>query len=185
MGGWRRRIGRVPTAAACDCRSACHHLRPIRVVASAAKQSIYQLAEAWIASSLALLAMTWVQLRILATYFARGLHLVCPHRNQRAQGRPGASRTRGPACRLRNGKSCTRAYRYRRSIPAFPAQWLDGLSRALPGERLFCLRHQRDAFAPRGLDASTATSGPHDFAVRLRRARLSRHRRPPHPTARS
>jgi hypothetical protein len=30
------------------------------------------------------------------------------------------------------------------SIPAFPAQWLYGLLRALPGERLFCLRRQRE-----------------------------------------
>src|SRR4029450_6217194 len=31
------------------------------------------------------------------------------------------------------------------SIPAFPAQWLYGLLRALPGERLFCLRRPREA----------------------------------------
>jgi len=30
-----------------------------------------------------------------------------------------------------------------RGIPAFPAQWLYGLLRALPGERLFCLRRLR------------------------------------------
>ena len=35
------------------------------------------------------------------------------------------------------------------------------------------------------LDASTAASGPHDFAVRFMRARLLRMSRPPHPTARS
>src|SRR5687767_11246571 len=29
------------------------------------------------------------------------------------------------------------------SIPAFPAQWLYGFLRALPGERLFCLRRPR------------------------------------------
>jgi len=57
------------------------------------------------------------------------------------------------------------------SIPAFPAQWLYGLLRALPGERLFCLRHRRDT--SRQLDASTAASEPHDFAVRLSHARQS------------
>jgi hypothetical protein len=31
------------------------------------------------------------------------------------------------------------------NTPAFPAQWLYGLLRALPGERLFCLRHPREA----------------------------------------
>jgi hypothetical protein len=35
------------------------------------------------------------------------------------------------------------------------------------------------------LDASTATSGPHDFAVRFMRVRLLRIPRPPHLTARS
>ena len=78
------------------------------------------------------------------------------------------------------------------SIPAFPAQWLYGLLRALPGERLFCLRRRRDtALDPIGsmrnrqLSASTAAPEPHDFAVRFRRVRLARHLRPPHLTARS
>src|SRR5207244_13432037 len=31
------------------------------------------------------------------------------------------------------------------SIPAFPAQWLYGLLRALPGERLFCHRRPQEA----------------------------------------
>jgi hypothetical protein len=44
----------------------------------------------------------------------------------RAQGRPGARCTRGLVCNCALGKR-TRAYRYRRSIPAFPAQWLYGL----------------------------------------------------------
>src|SRR5881398_2937861 len=78
------------------------------------------------------------------------------------------------------------------SIPAFPAQWLYGLLRALPGERLFCLRRLRDT-APdpigsmrnRQLNASTAASEPHDFTVRIRRVRLSRQQRPSHLTARS
>jgi len=42
-----------------------------------------------------------------------------------------------------------------------------GLLRALPGERLFCHRRRRDT--SRRLDASTAASGPHDFAVRVGR----------------
>ena len=46
---------------------------------------------------------------------------------------PGACCTRGLVCnvciRVR-----TRAYRYSRSTPAFPAQWFDGLCRALPGD---------------------------------------------------
>src|SRR5215211_95945 len=69
------------------------------------------------------------------------------------------------------------------SIPAFPAQWLYGLFRDLPGERLFCLRRRADTSAQ--LNASTAAPEPHDFAVRVRRVRLARRLRPPHLTARS
>ena len=71
------------------------------------------------------------------------------------------------------------------NTPAFPAQWLYSLLRALPGERLFCLRRHERSFASPGLSASTAAPEPHDFAVRFRRVRLSRHLRPPHLTARS
>src|SRR5439155_6666456 len=42
-----------------------------------------------------------------------------------------------------------------------------------------------EKLASHELDASTAASGPHDFAVRVMRARLPRISRPPHPTARS
>src|SRR3954471_23955245 len=69
------------------------------------------------------------------------------------------------------------------NTPAFPAQWLYGLLRALPGEQLFCLRRRRDTSRP--LNASTAAPEPHDFTVRIRRVRLARPQRPPHLTARS
>lgn len=65
--------------------------------------------------------------------------------------------------------------------PTFPAQWLYGLWRALPGEQLFCLRSALQDRACKWIDASTATSGPHAFAVRFNHARLAQHRRPPHP----
>jgi hypothetical protein len=52
---------------------------------------------------------------------------------QRVQGMPGACCTRGLVCECVRRK-CTRAYRYSRSNPAFPAQWFDGLCRALPGD---------------------------------------------------
>ena len=114
---------------------------------------------------------------------------VVPPGEWRAQGRPGARCTRGPVCSCAQ-KTRTRAYRFSGEHPAFPAQWLYGLLRALPGERLFCHRRQRDtALDPIGsmrnrqLDASTAASGPHDFAVRVMRVRLCAfrvHRIPPH-----
>src|ERR1700682_5301067 len=70
--------------------------------------------------------------------------------------------------------------RSHRNHPAFPTQWFTAyLYRALPGERLFC--HRRLARLLARLDTSTAMSGPHDFAVRIRRFRQRRHPRPPHP----
>jgi hypothetical protein len=101
---------------------------------------------------------------------------------QRAQGRPGARCTRGLACNCAQ-KTRTRAYRFSGNTPAFPAQWLYGLLRALPGERLSCHRRRRDTSRP--LDASTAASGPHDFAVRSSHTRQSQLSRPSHLTARS
>ena len=93
------------------------------------------------------------------------------------------SRKRGRReCRMRAAPAVSRAMctrSARTSIqgsgehPTFPAQWLYGLLRALPGERLFCLRSALKAVASRCIDASTATSGPHDFTVRSHAVRLS------------
>src|SRR6266851_7820363 len=41
-----------------------------------------------------------------------------------------------------------------------------------------------EKLASQKLDASIGAPGPHDFAVRIGRARQSQHLRPPHPTAR-
>ena len=105
----------------------------------------------------------------------------CPQ-NERAQGRPGARCTRGLVCNCAS-RTRTRAYRFSGNTPAFPAQWLYALLRALPGERLSCHRRRMDISTQ--LDASTAASGPHDFVVRVRRFRRARLSRPPHLTARS
>ncbi len=48
---------------------------------------------------------------------------------------PDARCTRGLVCKLHK-EMRTRAYRFSGGNPAFPAQWLDGLCRALPGERI-------------------------------------------------
>src|SRR6266481_4250831 len=55
--------------------------------------------------------------------------------NRREQGMPGARCTRDLACKMHKEKR-TRAYRFSGSNPTFPAQWLYGLCRALPGERI-------------------------------------------------
>jgi hypothetical protein len=51
-----------------------------------------------------------------------------------------------------------------------------------PVNRLCC--HRRHADRSTQLDASIGAPGPHDFAVRISRARQSQLPRPPHPTAR-
>jgi hypothetical protein len=64
---------------------------------------------------------------------ARGLHKHLSLPPEREQGMPGARCTRGLVCNV-GIRMRTRAYRYSRNTPAFPAQWFDGLCRALPGD---------------------------------------------------
>jgi hypothetical protein len=64
--------------------------------------------------------------------FARVVHR-CPSRRE---GAGKAGRRLRPQPRLQLKKANERShYRFSQNIPAFPAQWFDGLSRALPGER--------------------------------------------------
>ena len=107
--------------------------------------------------------------------------VVCPPREERAQGRPGACCTRGLACDLRK-QNCTRAYR---AAGAFRPSLRNGFT------AYFVLSPVNGSFAtvvaqknPPQLDASTAASGPHDFTVRVSQPRQSRLPRPSHPTAR-
>src|SRR6202790_3948080 len=64
--------------------------------------------------------------------------------------------------------------------PGTPRAMVYGLFRALPGDRAF-LPPSPAENASRELDASVGASGPHGFAVRLKRLRQMRRRRPPHP----
>src|SRR5438552_17633346 len=95
---------------------------------------------------------------------------------------PGARCTRGLVCKVHKGKR-TRAYRFSGGTPTFPAQWLYGLLRALPGESGFVVsvasrklaRRPGRAFAPpQDLTPTTEASGPHDFAVRISIVRPAR-----------
>jgi hypothetical protein len=54
---------------------------------------------------------------------------------------------------------------------------------ALPGDRLSCHHPQCDAEHRHRVDTSIGVPGPHDFAVRLTRARPARDRRPSHPAS--
>src|SRR5438132_7607122 len=104
--------------------------------------------------------------------------LVCPPREERAQGRPGACCTRGLACDLRK-QMCTRAYRaagtlrpsLRNGFTAyfvlFPVNGF--LATVAGGTALDPIGSMRN----RQLSASTAAPEPHDFAVRFRRVRLA------------
>jgi hypothetical protein len=92
-----------------------------------------------------------------------------------------------PMARVRK-KSTRQNHRYA-GHPAFPAQWLYGLLRALPGDRRSCPRfpRQRECIA-RGI--STGMPGPHGLTVRIVLfVRMIRSRcnptRPPHPTSTS
>src|SRR6201747_705565 len=60
-----------------------------------------------------------------------------------------------PRSRVQNcAKKRTRAYRFSGNTPAFPAQWLYGLCRALPGDEFLLvtvvcgLRHRRARLSP-------------------------------------
>jgi len=78
----------------------------------------------------------------------------------------------------------TRAYRSSGGIPAFPARWVTAYFVLSPVNGSFATVAP-ERLASHELDASTAASEPHDFAVRVRRQRQLRHSRPPHLTARS
>src|SRR5215472_16554332 len=62
----------------------------------------------------------------------RALHHWCRSLKQRAQGMPGARRTRSLVCENEKSKRAN-SPQVRRNDPALPAQWFYGLLRALPG----------------------------------------------------
>src|SRR4051812_14098978 len=126
---------------------------------------------------------------ILATRFARVSAIRCPARDERAQGKPGADCARRSRAPEHTGIPCAKHmgkhYRYRRDIPAFPAQWLYDLLRALPGEAAFLAPVAGGTYRRRS--ARVAAPGPHDFVVRCERfvwrTRLTP-QRPSQPTPR-
>jgi len=87
----------------------------------------------------------------------------------KAKGAGKAGCTLHPRSRVQSAQKETHtSIQVQRRHSGFPCAMGYGLLRALPGERLFCHRRPRKlAFA--NLNASTAASGPHDFAVRVRR----------------
>ncbi|MGZ3324124.1 MAG: hypothetical protein ACXU9C_24555, partial [Xanthobacteraceae bacterium] len=62
-------------------------------------------------------------------------------------------------------------------------QWFTAYSALSPVTGFFATVAP-EKLASQELDASIGASGPHDFAVRIRRARQQRRQRPPHPAPR-
>src|SRR5258708_17932764 len=90
---------------------------------------------------------------------------VCKHSPSKEEGAGNAGCTLHPRSRAQCAqKGAHTSIQVKRRHPASPAQWLYGLWRALPGDRLVCHRRRANYSAP--LDASTGASGPHAFAVR-------------------
>src|SRR5207302_569708 len=108
--------------------------------------------------------------------------VICPPRDQRAQGRPGACCTRGLACDLRKQR-CTRAYRAAGTLRPSLRNGFTAYFVLFPVNGFLATVAARKTFAQ--LSASTAASEPHDFAVRLSHTRQSQLSRPSHLTARS
>ena len=102
---------------------------------------------------------------------------------QRAQGMPGARCTRGLVCDSANKAAHEHTGQRRTSdIPCAVALRLISCSPQSGRARCHCRRAGREPL--RNLTPASGASGPHDFTVRLCRARRSQHRRPPHPTPR-
>jgi hypothetical protein len=125
------------------------------------------------------LAMTSTWLRIPAASSARVL-LIITLENERAQGRPGAGRTRSLVCSGSPHKTHTRIIAG--STDAIRPSLRDGLrliacSPRCPGFD----SHRRPAKRLTELDPSVGRSGPHAFAVRVGVARLATPTRPSHP----
>src|ERR1700730_12717787 len=98
---------------------------------------------------------------------------------KRARGMPGARCTHSLACKTKINTRVSH-HRYAETLQHSPRDGFNGFLRALPGDRAL-LPPSLTQIAPRKLDASVGASGPHDFAVRIRVARLATPTRPSHP----
>ena len=102
----------------------------------------------------------------------------------RSKGTGNAGRAMRPQPRVQNKKAHEHSHHGHTGSPGIPrAMVLTAYIALSPGTGLFCPRRFRE-LCPRKLDTSVGVSGPHDFAVRIRRASslraISVHRIPPH-----
>jgi hypothetical protein len=123
---------------------------------------------------------------ILATHRARALLSVTAPESAEGAGKAGCRLAPAVHCAKFALQKAAQRHTGEAKHPAFPAQWVDGLCRTLPGERCTIapvVLRMADARARSGrrvtatLDASLRAPGPHDFAVR--RLHRSYARRPP------
>ena len=120
---------------------------------------------------------------VLATLTARGFALILAPSKSEGAGKTGCTlhpRSRVPFAL----KKMHTSIQVQRRHPAFPAQWLYGLLRALPGERLFCHRRPQEAWLPRNLTPAPRRQNHTTSPYASCQPRQSWLPRPPHPTAR-
>src|SRR5258708_21315164 len=119
--------------------------------------------------------------RILAAGFARALRHLSPPTKAEGAGKTGCALH--PRSRVQDvHKNTHTSIQVQRRHPAFPAQWFTAYFALSPVTGLFATV---TCGSLHKLDASIGAPGPHDFAVRISRARQSQPSRPPHLTARS
>jgi hypothetical protein len=128
-----------------------------------------------------MLAMTQTRLRDPAARFARGLLLVA--RSSERGRRESRVRAAPAVSRARLGKETHTSIQVQRKQSGLPCAMVLTVSSELsPVTGLSCHRRLADTSAK--LDASVGASGPHGFAVRIRRSRQAHHPRPSHPAPR-
>src|SRR6202030_3454523 len=102
-------------------------------------------------------------------FFARGLLFGPAPSEKRARGIPGARCARSLACKIKKHTSIVTTVTP--ESPGIPRAMVYGLYVLSPVIGLVCHRRPRNLpFAD--LTPATEASGPHDFAVRIRRPRL-------------
>ena len=128
------------------------------------------------------LAMTWLTLNTnprsrdaLRPRFSKNLP-------PKGEGAGNAGCALHPRSRVQeSGSGRTRAYRAAESIRHFLRNGFTAYIELSPENGSFASVAPWEAVASRCIDASTATSGPHVFAVRVCHDRQSQPPRPPHP----
>jgi hypothetical protein len=125
-----------------------------------------------------------VRVRIPAARKASGLCVTSRPRRDEGAGKTGCTLHPRSRVQLRTRKAHT-SIQVQAEHPGLPCAVALRLTSCSPRRTAFLPPSSPRSFASLGLNASTATSGPHDFAVRLSHTRQSQLSRPPHPTARS